>query len=138
MARVTLAVGEAVWVFVVSKLRWPRCAVGPNLHLHRQSTPSSAIYLSRAYLNVPDCVTHERPIPMECNDIPRDIPERDPPRTYVRTYVLGENRSSIQSLALMRSAITPLEYYKWRYRPRTLQNLDCGLWTGPWTGLWTQ
>jgi len=44
-----------------------------------------------------------------CNDIPRDIPERDPPRThvrtYVRTYVLCENRSPIQSLALMRSAI---------------------------------
>jgi len=46
---------------------------------------------------------------MVCNDIPRDIPERDPPRTYVctyvRTYVLCENRSPIQSLALMRSAI---------------------------------
>jgi len=40
-----------------------------------------------------------------CNDIPRDSPERDPPCTYVRTYVLSENRSSIQSLALMRSAI---------------------------------
>ena len=37
------------------------------------------------------------------NDIPRDIPERD---YYVRTYVLRENRSSIQSLALMCSAIT--------------------------------
>jgi len=38
---------------------------------------------------------------MVCNDIPYDIPERDPPRTYV----LCENRSSIQSLVLMRSAI---------------------------------
>ena len=46
------------------------------------------------------------PIPMVCNDIPRDIPERDPPRTYVRTYVVRENRSLIQSLALMRSAIS--------------------------------
>jgi len=36
-----------------------------------------------------------------CNDLPRDISEHDPPRTYV----LGENRSSIQSLALMRLAI---------------------------------
>jgi len=51
--------------------------------------PSSAIYLSRAYLNVSDCVTHIWPIPMPmvCNDIPRDIPERDPPHTYARTYV---------------------------------------------------
>jgi len=72
----------------------------------RQRTPSSAIYLSRAYLNVSDCVTHIWPIPMVCNDIPHDIPERDPPGTYVRTYVLCENRSSIQSLTLMRSAIT--------------------------------
>jgi len=57
-----------------------------------------------------DCVTHISksygpylyPV---CNDIPRDIPERDLPRMYVRTYVLYENRSPIQSLALMRSAI---------------------------------
>jgi len=42
---------------------------------------------------------------MVCNDIPRDIPECEPPRTYVCTYVLCENRSSIQSLALMRSAM---------------------------------
>ena len=63
-------------------------------------------------LNVSDCVTHIWPIPMPmvCNDILCDIPEHDPPRTYARmyarTYVLSENRSSIQSLALMRSAIT--------------------------------
>jgi len=41
-----------------------------------------------------------------CNDIPRDSPERDPPCTYVRTYVLSENRSLIQSLALMRLAMS--------------------------------
>ena len=29
------------------------------------------------------------------------VPEREPPRTYVRTYILYENRSLIQSLALM-------------------------------------
>ena len=34
-------------VFVVSKPRWPRCGVVPDLHLHRQRTPSSAIYLSQ-------------------------------------------------------------------------------------------
>ena len=104
MARVTFCcrpIGDAsCLVFVVSKPRWPRCAVVPDLHLHRQRTASSAIYLSRAYLNVSDCVTHIWPIPMVCNNIPRDIPERDPPHTYV----LCENRSSIQSLALMRSA----------------------------------
>ena len=74
--------------------------------------PSSAIkYLSRAYLNVSDCVTHIWPIPMVCNDILCDVPERDPPRTYVHTYS-HENRSSIQSLALMCSAaILWLQFY---------------------------
>jgi len=43
---------------------------------------------------------------MVCNDIPCDIPERDPPRTYV----LCEKRSSIQSLVLMRSAITHAKF----------------------------
>ena len=71
VARVTFAVGEAsCLVFVVSKPRWPRYAVVPDLHLHRQRTPSSAIYLSRAYLSVSDCVTHIWPIPMVCNSIP--------------------------------------------------------------------
>ena len=66
----------------------------------------------RAYLNVSDCVAHTYIVPMVypvfvwvCNDIPHDIPERDPPHMYVITYVLCENRSLIQSLALMRSAI---------------------------------
>ena len=44
-------------------------------------------------------------IPMVYNNILHDIPECEPPRTYVRTYVVRENRSSIQSLVLMRSAI---------------------------------
>ena len=43
VAHVTFAVGEAVWCFVASKLRWPRCAIVPDLHLHHQRTPSSAI-----------------------------------------------------------------------------------------------
>jgi len=54
---------------------------------------------------------------MVCNDIPRDIPERDPPRTHVRTYVICENRSSIQSLALMRSAIMQVAVSRKRERP---------------------
>ena len=42
VARVKFSVGEAsCLVFVVSKPRWPRCAVVPDLHLHRQRTPSS-------------------------------------------------------------------------------------------------
>ena len=54
------------------------------------------IYLSRAYLNVPDCGTHIHtvwPKPMALgrvhvwNVILCDIPERDPPRTYVCTYI---------------------------------------------------
>jgi len=64
VARVTFAVGEAsCLMFVVSKPRWPRCTVVPDFHLRRQRTPSSAIYLSRAYLSVSDCVTHIWPIP---------------------------------------------------------------------------
>jgi len=59
--------------------------------------------LRRAYLNVSDCVMHIWPIPMPVvyNDIPRDIPERHPPCTYI----FCENRSSIQRLTLMHSAI---------------------------------
>ena len=76
-------------VFVVSKPRWPRHAVIPDLHLHRQRTLPT--HLSE--LSISECVTidylwcHIWPIPMVCNDIPRDILERDPPRTYARTYV---------------------------------------------------
>jgi len=76
-------------VFVVSKPRWPR-AVVPDLHLHRQRTPSSVIYLSRAYLNVSDCVTHTWPRPrpwyvttfrVTFLSVTHHI------RMYVRTYV---------------------------------------------------
>ena len=91
-------------VFIVSKLQWPCHAIVPNLHLHLQRTPSS-IHLSEG---VRLCDTHMAVLPMVCNNIPRDIPERDPPRMYARTYVhtyFVKNRSSIQSLALMRSAI---------------------------------
>ena len=59
---------------------------------------------------------------MVCNDIPRDIPERDPPRTYARTYVLCENRSSIQSLTLMRSAII-LSMQWYGFWPASLSNI---------------
>jgi len=67
-------------------------------------------------------MAYTQALPMVCSDIPRDIPERDPPRTYVRThvrtharthvrtYVLCENRSTIQSLALMRSAISAPDF----------------------------
>jgi len=71
-------------VFVVSKPRWPRRAVIPDLHLHRQR-PHISLELS-----ISECVTIDYliwPMPMVCNDILRDIPERDPPRTYVRTYI---------------------------------------------------
>ena len=104
VARVTFVVGVAsCLVFVVSKPRWPRCAVIPDLHLHRQRTPSSAIYLSRAYLSVSDCVTHIWPIPsarpclwyvttfrVTFLSVTHHV------RTHVRTYVLCENRSARQ------------------------------------------
>ena len=78
--------------FLVSKPRWPRRAVIPDLHLHRQR-PHISLELS-----ISECVTIDYliwPMPMVCNDIPRDIPERDipkrdiperdPPRPYIRT-----------------------------------------------------
>ena len=95
MARVTFAVGlgsrRSCLVLVVSKPRWPRCAVVPNLHLHHQRTPSSVInyiYLNRAYLNVSACVMHTYGlylVHMVCNNTPRDIPEHDPLRMYIHT-----------------------------------------------------
>ena len=91
-------------MFVVSKPRGP--ATPLSLTSIAKECRHLRSILSRAYLNVSDCVTHIWPIPMlmVCNDIPRDIPKRDPPRIYV----LSENRASIQSLALMRSAINTL------------------------------
>ena len=90
VARVTFAVGlgsrKSCLALVVSKPRWSYRVVVPNLHLHRQITLSYAIYLSRVYLNVSDCVTLYL-VPMVCNNIPRDIPERDPPHTYIYTYI---------------------------------------------------
>ena len=43
------------------------------------------------------------------NDIPRDIPVRDPPHTYA----LRENRSSFQSLALIRGGPTESKGHKY-------------------------
>ena len=88
VAKCLLSLSSLVFV-LVSKPRWPRRTVIPDLHLHRQRTPSA--HLSE--LSISECVTidylclwcHIRPMPMVCNDIPRDIPERDPPRTYART-----------------------------------------------------
>ena len=93
-------------MLVVSKLRWPRRTIVPNLHLHRQRMLSST-HLSESSISecVRLCDAHGLYLAMVCNNILRDIPERGPPRTYVRTYILCENRSLIQSLALMYSAI---------------------------------
>jgi len=80
VAHVTFSVGEAVWC-----LWYPSCDGPARLP---SPLPKNTIvrdqYLSRAYLKVSDCVTHIWPIPMVCNDIPRDIPECHPPRTFVR------------------------------------------------------
>ena len=87
----------------------PCCCPRPPSLLPKNAICEQLHLLSRAYLNVSDpsdCVTHIWPnIPMVCNDIQRDSPECDPPSTHVHTYVLCENRSSIQSLTLMCSAI---------------------------------
>jgi len=88
-------------VLVVSELRWPCCAVTKE----RCSLP---IYLSRAYLNVSDCVMHiimaytiwyVTTFRVTFLSVTHHV------HTHIRTYVLGENRSSIQSLALMHSAM---------------------------------
>ena len=87
--RVTFAVGSrprrSCLVFVVSKPRWPRCAVVPDIHLHRQRALSSA-HLSESSISecVRLCDAHMAyTYGLVCN-----IPDRDPPRTctYVRTY----------------------------------------------------
>ena len=83
VAKCLLSLSSLVFV-LVSKPRWPRRTVIPDLHLHRQRTPSA--HLSE--LSISECVTIDYVIwPIVCNDIPRDIPERDPPRTYARTYI---------------------------------------------------
>ena len=93
VARVTLAVQEAVWCWQYSSR-----VVIPDLHLHHQRTPSSA-HVSKQ--SISECVTYTQYL------------------WYVTTFrvtflsvthhicmdVLCENRSSIQSPALMCSAI---------------------------------
>ena len=110
--RVTVAVGA---VFSVRSIQ---AAMAPlprptSASIVKERCRPRSISESSVSESVRLCDTHipayGRPISVVCNDIPRDIPERDPPRTYIRThartYVLCENRSPIQSLALMRSAI---------------------------------
>jgi len=94
-------------VRVVFSVRSIQAAMAPLLH--RQ-------YLSRAYLNVSDCVTHislhmaglylwyATTFRVTFLSVTHHV--RTYVRTHARTYVLCENRSPIQSLALMRSAIT--------------------------------
>ena len=105
VARVTFSVGEAsCLVFVVSKPRWPHCAVIPNLHLHRQRVLSSE-HLSESSISecVRLCDAHNYGLylwyvmtfPVTFLSVTH----------HICTYILRENRSSIQSLALMCSAI---------------------------------
>ena len=91
VARVTFAVGRPEKLFGVrypsrDDSNVPSSPTSISIAKERCRLP---IYLSQAYLNVSDCVimTHIWPIPMVCNNIPRDIPECDPPCTYVRTYI---------------------------------------------------
>ena len=86
VARVTFAVGEAVWCCSI------QAAMAPPHHRPRPPSPSPKnavdyIYLSRGYLNVSDCVAPIWPVPIWHNNIPCGIPEHDPPCTYVRTYI---------------------------------------------------
>ena len=93
--------------YAVSKPQWPRRVVIPEFHLHRQKTPASAVnytYLSRAYLDVSDGVTHIWPIPRALDRAYVWTFRRTflSMTHHVRTYVVGEDKSSIQSLMLMR------------------------------------
>ena len=90
MAHVTFAVGRlgrSCLVLVVSEPQWPRLAVIPSLHLHRQRTLLSA-HLSESSISecVRLCDAHNYGLyHMVCSNIPSDIPECDPPRTYILT-----------------------------------------------------
>jgi len=110
MARVTFTVGPArEKLFVVSKPQWHPRTVVPDLHLHRQSCrPRSSIWVEhirmcqsvwRTYGLYQWYVTTFR---VTFLSVTHHV------RTHVCTYVPCENRSWIQSLALMRSAIKPI------------------------------
>ena len=74
----------------------PRCPPRPPLSrstVFSCPRPPSSVHVTHEFLSV-----H-----MNANECEIDIPERD---RYARTYVHCENRSLIQSLALMRSAIS--------------------------------
>jgi len=90
-------------VFAVSKLRWPHRAIIPDLHLHHQRTPSA--HLSKLSIHVSECVTYGLYLWYVTTFHVTFLSVTHHVRThvYIRTYVLCENRSPIQSLALMRS-----------------------------------
>ena len=101
--------GEAVWCQQYLSCDGPAVPSSPASISIAKECCHPPIYLSQAYLNVSDRMTHiimAYTIIMVCNNIPHDITECDTPCMYVCTYVLSENRSSIQSLTLMRSAIS--------------------------------
>ena len=104
MACVTFTIGNrrSYLVFVVSKPQWSYCANVPDLHLHRQRTRSTTsieisecVRLCDAHMAYTYGVTTFRVTFLSMTH-------------HVRMYVLCENRSSIQSLALMRLAIIGL------------------------------
>ena len=118
MARVTFAVGRprtrrSCLVLVVSEPQWPHHAVVPSLHLHCQRTLSSAhLFESSISECVRLCDAHDYSLyhmvltlfHMTFLSLTH----------HVRmSYVLSENRSSIQSLALMHSATIHCRHHKW-------------------------
>ena len=96
-------------VFVVSKLQWPRCAIIPDLH--RQRTPSIVhdLFESSVSEYVRLCDAHMAYICLSYMYVTTFrvtfLNKTHHIRMHVRTYVLCENRSSIQSFALMRLPI---------------------------------
>jgi len=92
-------IGEAVWCWLYSSHDAPLCC-HPQLP---SPSPKNAVVSTSIWVELSECVTYGLYlVPMVCNDISRDIAEYV--HTYVHTYILCENRSSIQSLMLMRSA----------------------------------
>ena len=91
-------------VLVGPKLRWPHHAIIPNLHLQRQRTLSST-HLSESSISecVRLCNAHNYGLYIWYVTTFHVTFLRM--THHVRTYILSENRSSIQSLALMHSAI---------------------------------
>ena len=96
-------------MFVVFKLQWPRCAIIPDLHRQRTLSIVHDLFESSVSEYVRLCDAHMAYICLSYMYVTTFrvtfLNKTHHIRMHVRTYVLCENRSSIQSFALMRLPI---------------------------------